>query len=227
MNLSARLRCLAVMILFGAAGCAAQAAQQETTDRETASKEFVDQQPKSTKGKTRSGASKMEEVYTPLVRITAQESKNQGLPAATIILDTGEQGLIGWKFAKQGEYLVLSGPPGAPLGLHITHVAQAPNNEADWKKLVEEQYRKRSPEPGSVGEIKLDDNPHAVFSFTSDKGPGRSHHLMTLFPIPKTKAGIVVDYFEAGDETPTPSPQAMFAKKDTAHVMKSLKIEFE
>lgn len=169
----------------------------------------------------------MEEVYTPRVEVTADEAKRQGLPAATIVLDTGKQGLTGWKLSEKGEYFVLSGPPGGPLGLQVTRAVKAPQNEADWKRLIEARFKDREPEAGTLSEIKLNDEPQAAFTFTTDSGPGRSHHLMTLYLAPDSDACILVDYYEGGEKTSTPTPQAMLSDKAVAHIFKSLSVDFE
>lgn len=171
--------------------------------------------------------SEMSAIETPKVEITAAESASHGLPPAEITLDTGKFRMWGSKLSMKDEYLRLSGPPGGPLGLIVKRVAKAPKDTADWKAYIEENFKDRFPETGSIGKLEIDGEPRAAFTCTTDKSMARSHHLLILFAVPKSEEGVIVEFYSGADETKTPSPEEMAKQDKFKEISRSLSIKFE
>lgn len=175
---------------------------------------------------TESGDTSMDEVNTKEVKITAADAKKHSLPAAEITINLGETGLSGFKFANEGEYLSLSGPPGGPLGMTVFHTKHLPKTDADWRKLVEERYDERATAMGEAADIEVAGGKHNAFSCTTDGGPAQAHHLLIAFAVPDSDEAIVVDFYSAGQGA-TPSPKTLLAAKKFSEISPSLSIRFE
>jgi hypothetical protein len=174
-----------------------------------------------------SGATNMDEINTQAVKITAAESKSHELPAAEIVLDLGETGMSGRKFREKGEYLTLSGPPGGPLGLTVSHIAKLPKSADDWHSLAKKLNTQESTEMGHVGTLKIAGAERAAFTYTTDDGSDRSHHLMIVFAVPDSKDGILVDFYRGTGTDKTPAPEVLAADDIFAEISPSLSIRFE
>lgn len=172
-------------------------------------------------------ASEMRKIESPTVKITAAESASHDLPPAVIALDTGKLRMWGSKFSLKDEYFTLSGPPGGPLGMIVKRVTKAPKDLAGWKALVEENFKDRFPEAGSMGTVEIDGEARPAFTCTTDKSMARSHHLLILFAVPKSDQGVLVDFYSGADETKTPTPQEMAKQGEFSELSPSLSIRFE
>jgi hypothetical protein len=184
----------------------------------------TDQSPDSAKA---SGATKMNEINTRKVKITADESKSNQLPAVEISLDLGQTGLSGRKFGNKGEYLRLSGPPGGPLGLIISQVADLMTDPEEWHDLIKDRYAEGPPTLGTVGEIKLAGEKRPAFTFTTGSDAARAHHLLVLVAIPDSQQGLLVDFYRRAGKSETPSPQELAKDEKFAELSPSFSIRFE
>jgi hypothetical protein len=170
------------------------------------------------------GDTPMEEVHLPAVNITAAESARHGLPAADIQLNVEGVSMSGWKFPEQGEYLVLSGPPGGPMGMSISHVQETPSDASQWKALMDKRYPERSAVAGSTSTIEVAGEKRAAFVFTTDEGFARAHHLMIPMAIASSGDAVLVDLYYGADETPAPTPETMAAYGAFTQILNSLSI---
>ena len=177
--------------------------------------------------KSAEGATSMDEINTQTVKITAAESKSHHLPAAEISLNLGKTGLSGRKFSDKGEYLSLSGPPGGPLGIRISHLASLPSNTAEWRTLIEKRFDGQSPDIGTEGEIKFAGQTCSALTCTTGAGPARAHHLLILVEVPHSKEGLLVDFYHRAGKTETPDPQSLSQDAKFAELSPSFSIRFE
>lgn len=168
----------------------------------------------------------MDEINSKDVKIEASDAKKHSLPAAEITIDLGETGLSGMKFPNKGEYLSLSGPPGGPLGLTVFHTQELPTTDLEWRKLIEKRYGERATATGRVEAVEIAGKERGAFTFTSDSGPARAHHLLIAFAVPESKDAILVDFYSAG-QGETPSPKILAATKKFSEISPSLSIRFE
>jgi hypothetical protein len=178
-------------------------------------------------GTNDSGATNMDEIDSETVRITAKEAKEHGLPPAEITIILGESGLSGMKFPDKGEYLSLSGPPGGPLGLVVLHIESVPKNNSTWHELIEKRYPERSATMGRAGEIKIGDEKYSAYTFSTDSGPARAHHLLIVFAVPDSKEAILVDFYRAAGKSEIPTPQSLATDEKFSEILPSLSIRFE
>jgi hypothetical protein len=178
-------------------------------------------------GAKASGAIKMNEINTRKVIITSEESKSNQLPAVEISVDLGKTGLSGRKFGSKGEYLSLSGPPGGPLGLKISHVANLARGVEEWHSLVKERYGDESPAMGTAGEIKLAGEKRDAFTFTTGSDAARAHHLLVHVAIPGSQDGLLVEFYRRAGKSETPSPQELVKDEKFSELSPSFSIRFE
>jgi hypothetical protein len=174
-----------------------------------------------------SGETPMDEINTQSVKITRAESEHHKLPAAEISLDLGESGLSGRKFPEKGDYLSLSGPPGGPLGLRISHLASVPSTDEEWQTLIKKLFAERTVEMGTAGEIKFGGENRASLTCTTDSGPARAHHLLIVIAVPDAKDAILVDFYRRAGQTATPGPAELAKDGKFAELSPSFSIRFE
>ena len=218
---------VATMALLLISGCDAAKEPQKSAETPAATESQSSLTTAHDEPKNAEGAAPMEEIYTPIVKISAAESARHHLPAAEISFNAGDTSMSGWKFPAESEYMVLSGPPGGPLGLSVTHVATAPADAAGWQALVAKRYADRTPEFGTDADVEVAGSMRPGYTFTTDKGFARSHHLMVLFKIAGSTEGIVLDYFEDAGETETPTPQDMAGEARFADIRQSFSVQLE
>jgi hypothetical protein len=213
---------IAAMVLLLAVACNTENERPTSAGRQTPPKNSKADEPASSEG-----TPGMKDTPTSILRISAAESASHQLPAADITLDYSVAHMTERKFPAEDQYLSLSGPPGMPLGMKVSHVVTTPTNKAEWESLVEQRYAKQLAELGTAADLKISGAARPAFTCTTGKSHARAHHVLVLIAVPKSKAGILVDFYHRAGKTETPTPQAMAVDGRFAPILQSLSVRFE
>lgn len=161
-----------------------------------------------------------------MVEITAAESTSNNLPPVAITIDPGNLGMSIFMFPEDDMYLMLSGPPGGPLGLSLEKVSDMTGDEAGLSALVKSRFEGRTPQTGTTGQVSLSGGEHPAITCTTDSSGARSHHLLVLFDVPDSSDGILLDFWLPAGDSDTPIPGAMFTQADFDAMLRSLTVRF-
>jgi hypothetical protein len=161
-----------------------------------------------------------------MVHISGAEAAAQQLPAASISLETAGTGMGARKFGSKDQYLMLSGPPGGPLGLVIERVSVPSADEGALAKLAEQRFKDRSFVKGTAGVVELAGDSRQALTCATDTSMAKSHHLLVLIPVPNSKDSLLVDFWR-GAGSDMPAPEAMLGEPKYGDLLKSLSVKFE
>jgi hypothetical protein len=126
------------------------------------------------------------------------------------------------EFAFERQYVMLSGPPGEPLGLVVEHVSNVSADDAGWKKLVDQRFANQSPQLGSTAELEIAGGKNPTLTCTTGSSQARAHHLLVLVRIPESKDAILVDFWQGAGQSATPKPETMVKEGEFAALLQSL-----
>ncbi len=163
-----------------------------------------------------------------MVQISSSEAAKNGLPPAAITVEPGKTGMTARAFPEKNRYLMLSGPPGGPLGMKIDAYSGTSADAAGLEKLLKARFGEDSPEKGSFGQVELGGAPRAAMSCASGTSQARAAHLVTLFPVAAgADRGVLVDFWVGSRQTGVPAPAAFLGMPTWGDVLRSLRIRFE
>jgi hypothetical protein len=160
------------------------------------------------------------------MKITADEAKRHGLPAATIELDPGTFPFLELRFPGPTTYLVLAGPPGGPLGLSLEAYSGVALEADALEKLVPVRFARWGCETGTSGKLVLGGKERAAVTCAVGRAPpARAHHLVTLVPESPGR-GVLVDAYVGGGLAQAPPPEAFLAMPDWGDLLRSIRVTF-
>ena len=179
-----------------------------------------DQPAKTSQAKEAKGDSSM-------LEISVAEATDHQLPAVAISLDTADTGLAGAKFAEEGQFLRLSGPPGGPLGMEIELVKDVAATEEALGQFALQRFEGQTPDVGSSATVDIAGGSHLAVTCSAGSSMAKATHLLVLIPAPNSNASLLVDFWKGTRGADVRSPESMIADSQYSELLKSLSIRFE
>jgi hypothetical protein len=162
-----------------------------------------------------------------MVEISSSDAAGHALPPASIAIDPGASGMVARTFPDKNRYLLLSGPPGGPLGVRVDAYSGTAATAEGLAQLAQQRYADDSLEKGAFADVQLAGGKRAAYSCATGTSQARAVHVLALFPAsPGADRGVLLDAW-IGAQKGVPGPAEVAGTGKLKDVLGSLKVRFE
>ncbi|MBT9582684.1 hypothetical protein IV102_05005 [bacterium] len=158
------------------------------------------------------------------IHITAQQSRQKGLPAVGLRLDTAGTSLVARSFPEPGVYLSLSGPPGGALQFQV--LSTDARNTQELRKFIKDRFEKLRlrPKLGTAKSVTLAGQYRPTLGFVSGESQASTRWCAVLFAEKGKPSTVALFGVAAGSAEPGDGLDVL-AHKELASVARSLKLD--
>lgn len=161
------------------------------------------------------------------IRISPAQCLERGLIPAAIEVTWDASPFFVTSFLSEKQYLLLSGPPGGPLGFTLEEYRAQTDHSAPLTELIRAKYQKTDLELSEPSHLRLSGKERPAVAFTFGTVPARSLHCAVLFrPTERASEGILLDFWTGGSEGIQPSCKSVLSNSAFTPLLQSLRVKF-